>query len=212
MLACDFVVIDFETTGLSPVAGDRITEVAAVRILGGRITGRFESLANSGVRIPPFIEAYTGISQRMVDGAPPSEVVIRDLLAFIGTSPVVAHNASFDQRFLSSECTRARLASSHDDFICTMRLSRRVYPRMASYSLATIANQLKIVYRGAAHRAGADAEVTAELMIKLGSDLKARYSHLSIDALLLRRLMRMPAAKVSSMLTQQTAEVTASKW
>lgn len=64
------VMLDFETTGLSPEAGDRITEVAALRIAEGRVVERFVSLVNCGVRIPPFIVEYTGITQKMVDGAP----------------------------------------------------------------------------------------------------------------------------------------------
>ena len=70
------VMLDFETTGLSPAMGDRITEVAALRIVGGRVTERYVSLINCQVRIPSFITALTGISQAMVDAAPPVARVV----------------------------------------------------------------------------------------------------------------------------------------
>ena len=70
MLKQAVVMLDFETTGLSPAQGARITEVAALRIVDGRITERFVSLVNCGVRIPAEITALTGISQAMVNQAP----------------------------------------------------------------------------------------------------------------------------------------------
>jgi DNA polymerase-3 subunit epsilon len=206
MLSDELVVLDFETTGLSPQRGDRITEVAAVRVRVDKIVDRYESLANCGVRISSFITDYTGISQRMVDGAPPVRAVVRELLRFIGKTSVVAHNASFDQRFLYSECQHSRLPTDYEAFICSMRLSRRVYPSFSSHALGSLAERLGISYRGSAHRAGADAEVTANVMIKLGRDLKARHARLSIDAPLLRKLMKMPVAAAVTKLERLSKE------
>ncbi|MEJ7806111.1 MAG: exonuclease domain-containing protein, partial [Telluria sp.] len=78
------VMLDFETTGLSPAMGDRITEVAALRIVDGKVTERYVSLINCHARIPPFITHLTGISQAMVDAAPPVARVVPELLDFIG--------------------------------------------------------------------------------------------------------------------------------
>jgi DNA polymerase III subunit epsilon len=192
MLSDSFVVIDFETTGFSPTLGDRITEVAAVRIDGNRISDRYQSLVNCGVTISPFITHYTGITQRMVDRAPPAKKVIRELIRFLDNTPVVAHNASFDQRFFRSECQQSGLSEGDRQFICSMRLARRVYPRLTSHGLEFLAKQLRISYRGNAHRAGVDAEVTANVMIRLGRDLTARHTRLLVDAPLLHRLMKMP--------------------
>ncbi|MDQ6647833.1 MAG: 3'-5' exonuclease, partial [Pseudomonadota bacterium] len=94
------VMLDFETTGLSAAGGDRITEVAALRIVDGVVTDRYVTLINCGVRIPSFVSALTGISQRMVDNAPPVKQVLPRLLDFIGDDALAAHNASFDARFL----------------------------------------------------------------------------------------------------------------
>jgi DNA polymerase III subunit epsilon len=200
MFAQELVVLDFETTGLSPDSGDRITEVAALRLKGGTVAGRFQSLVNCGARIPAFITGLTGITQAMVDGAPPVRRVLGQLLTFIGESPIVAHNASFDQRFLRSECELAGRSPRNEPFICSMLISRRIYPELPGHSLPLLARQLKISYRGAAHRAGVDAEVTAHLIFRIGRDLLARHQGLSLDAKLLRRIMKTPVAKVGGML------------
>ena len=100
------IVIDFETTGISPEHGARATEVAAVLISDGRIVGRYQSLMNAGVPIPPFIEALTGISNRMVRQAPSAASVMTQLADFIGDITLVAHNAAFDKKFLQSELER----------------------------------------------------------------------------------------------------------
>src|SRR5476649_3060871 len=102
VFAQPIVMIDFETTGLSPDMGDRITEVAALRIAGGRVVDRYVSLINCGVRIPSFITGLTGITQAMVDGAPPVAQVLPRLLDFIGADALSAHNASFDEKFLKA--------------------------------------------------------------------------------------------------------------
>ena len=206
MLRETLVVIDFETTGLSPDSGDRITEVAAVRVDGEKIVDRYESLVNCGVKVPPFITAYTGITQRMVDMAPPVVKVLRELRAFVGRVPVVAHNASFDQRFYCSECEHVGEPNDGESFICSMRVSRRVYPDLKSHALGALARQLDISYRGAAHRAAADAEVTANLMISIARELQARHSRLSIDARVLRQLMRTPIAGAAAKLDGMCGE------
>ncbi len=100
------VIIDFETTGLSAMQGDRATEVAAVVIDETGIVGRFQSLMNGGRRIPPFVQDLTGISNAMIRQAPRAEEVMRQLLDFIAGRPLVAHNAAFDHRFLGAELDR----------------------------------------------------------------------------------------------------------
>ncbi|MET0280207.1 MAG: 3'-5' exonuclease [Steroidobacteraceae bacterium] len=196
MLHEPLIVLDFETTGLRPEAGDRITEVGLVRIEGGRITARFESLVNCEMRIPDYITAFTGITQRMVDTAPLAQHVLREVVQFIGEAPVVAHNASFDQRFYLRECRRQRVGVVAEPFICSMRVARRVYPEMMSHSLGVLSHSLGLRDCGKAHRAAADAETTAELMLRMGHDVAARHGSAAVSAATLRRLMRMPVARV----------------
>lgn len=195
MLHESLVILDFETTGLSPEQGDRITEVGLVRVEGDHITGRYSSLVNCGVRVPSFISAYTGITQDMVDGAPTVGVVLREMLTFVGESAIVAHGAQFDQRFFANECRHASLpATALPPFLCSLQLARRVHPTLSCHSLGSLAYRLKLPVAGLAHRASADAEVTAELMLSLVQKLGDTYPGVVIDADLLRRLMHSPLA------------------
>jgi DNA polymerase III subunit epsilon len=167
-------VIDFETTGLSPLQGDRATEVAIVLLEDGRIVDRFSSLMNAGVRISPFIENYTGISNAMIEAAPPADVVMAEAARFVGDAPMVAHNASFDRRFWCMELDRLRLAAAHP-FACTLLLSRRLYPEAAQFRLGALASFFDLPSSGRAHRALADAEMAAHLLARILRDLERRY-------------------------------------
>ena len=104
-------VIDFETTGLSPGMGDRTTEVAVVLLENGQIIDRYQSLMNAGVWIPSFIQELTGISNAMIRKAPPVAKVMKELADFVGDVPFLAHNASFDRKFLDAEWSRIRKQS-----------------------------------------------------------------------------------------------------
>ena len=167
-------VIDFETTGLSPAMGDRATEVAIVLVQDGQVVDRFQSLMNAGVRIPPFIEALTGITNKMIAAAPSAREVMAQASRFVGNVPMVAHNASFDRRFWVAELQRAGHAAMQP-FACTMLLSRRLYPQAPNHKLATLADWHGLHYSGRAHRALADAEVAAALLECIQRDLRQRY-------------------------------------
>ncbi len=198
MLHEALVILDFETTGLSPEQGDRITEVGLVRVDGGRIVDRYQSLANCDVHVPRFITTYTGITQQMVDDAPPVEQVMREVSAFIGETTVVAHSASFDQRFFLRECRRLQMSMVIEPFLCSMRLARRVYPDFQSHALGALAHSLQLPACGTAHRAGADAEMTALLMLQMGRDLVQRQQGIRLTAKTLRRVMQMPVARMQA--------------
>ena len=190
------VMIDFETTGLSPDMGDRITEVAALRIEDGRVTERFVSLINCGVRIPSFITGLTGITQAMVDSAPPVEQVLPQLLDFIGGAALAAHNASFDEKFLRAEAARMDMAPGHTATLCSLKLSRRVFPQLSSYKLGDLSAQLGIRFAGSAHRAEADAEVAAQVLLHIGRHLGHTYGFEQVDPALLVSVNKLAAAKV----------------
>jgi DNA polymerase-3 subunit epsilon len=194
------VMLDFETTGLSPAMGDRITEVAALRIVGGRVTERYVSLINCNVRIPSFISALTGITQAMVDGAPPVRRVLPELLDFIGSDTLSAHNASFDEKFLTAESERLGMAPAHQALVCSLKLSRRLFPGMPSYKLGVLSSQLGIRFRSAAHRAESDAEVGAELLIHIGRHLGRTFGMEQVESQLLVSVNKLSAAKVPAYL------------
>jgi DNA polymerase-3 subunit epsilon len=200
------VMLDFETTGLSPAMGDRITEVAALRIVGGQVTERYVSLVNCQARIPSFITQLTGITQAMVDAAPPARQVVPELLDFIGGDTLSAHNASFDEKFLMAEAERLGHACGHADLVCSLKLSRRVFPGMPSYKLGTLSRQLGIAFRSAAHRAEADAEVAAEVLIHIGRHLGTTYGLPQLAPELLVSINKLAAAKVPTWMGKYVAE------
>ena len=170
-------VIDFETTGLSPAMGDRATEIAIVMLEGTKVVARFQSLMNAGVRISRFIEDYTGISNEMIRTAPPAGEVMAQAARFVGGAPLVAHNASFDQRFWAAELGRVGQDAKWDHpFACTMLLSRRLYPQAGSYRLGSLASFHALPCAGRAHRAMADAEVAAALLSRIRGDLQREYA------------------------------------
>lgn len=197
------VMLDFETTGLSPDMGDRITEVAALRIVNGKITERYVSLINCNVRIPSFITGLTGITQAMVDGAPPVSRVVPELLDFIGGDALSAHNASFDEKFLRAEAARLDLAPAHHSLVCSLKLSRRVFPNLASYKLGNLSSQLGIRFASAAHRAESDAEVAAQVLIHIGHHIGATYGIADVGPELLVSVNKLAAAKVHQFLQKQ---------
>jgi DNA polymerase-3 subunit epsilon len=190
------VMLDFETTGLSPAMGDRITEVAALRIVGGRVTERYVSLINCNARIPSFITSLTGITQQMVDDAPPVRRVLPDLLDFIGSDTLSAHNASFDEKFLVAEAGRLGMAPAHQALVCSLKLSRR----MPSYKLGVLSSQLGIRFRSAAHRAESDAEVGAELLNHIGRHLGRSFGVAQVESQVLLSVNKLSAAKVPAFL------------
>lgn len=206
MIQRSIVMLDFETTGMSPEQGARITEVAALRIQDGRICERFVSLVNCQVRIPPFISELTGITQAMVNRAPPASEVVPALVEFIGTDALAAHNASFDEKFLLAESARQQLTPAHQQLICSLKLARRVLPGLGSYKLSSLASELGIRFNGSAHRAEADAEVTAKLLLHIGGQLQQRYELERIDAALFSTINRLSASKVADYLRKQAAE------
>ena len=117
--------IDFETTGLSPESGDRIIEVGIAVLEGGRIVDRYQSFINPQARIPGAVVALTGIDDSMVRTAPKAVDVMPEVLKFVGDLPLVAHNASFDRRFMDSELRRIGQRRTND-FICSLLVARRV--------------------------------------------------------------------------------------
>ena len=194
-------IIDFETTGLSPNMGDRATEVAAVLVENGKVVDRYQSLMNAGMWIPPFIESLTGISNNMISKAPPAEEVMVSLAEFISNVPLVAHNASFDSKFLDAEWSRIKLRRKQD-FACSMLLARRVYPAAPDHKLGTLVNHLKLPSAARHHRALADAEMTAHLWVKMLSDIKQKYDIHSVPHDFLCSLQKVPKAQINSYIGQ----------
>ncbi len=156
----EVVVIDFETTGLSPSYG-RIIEVGAVVTNGREIIRTFSQLMHPGGRIPAEITMITGITNAMVQSMPRPETVMPLFKKFIGDRVILAHNAAFDRKFLLAEMQRAHLTIANP-MLCTMLLARRLVAGVPNYQLTTLAKHCHI-HSQRAHRALDDATTTAHL-------------------------------------------------
>lgn len=189
-------VIDFETTGLSPNSSCRATEIAVVMLENGRIVERYQSLMNAGVRVPAFIEQLTGISNAMLRTAPPAEQVMNEVNEFVGCTPLVAHNASFDQKFWDFELGRIK-RTRLQNFACSLLLARRLMPAAPNHKLGTLTTFARLPHTGQAHRAMADAEMAANLMAHLAAELRDKHGVRELSHDLLCKLQKVPAAKVS---------------
>jgi len=193
------IVLDFETTGMSPDHGDRAIEIGAVKLEGGEVVDRFQCLMNPGVRVNGFIEDYTGITNAMLKQAPPCEEVMGEFSDFIGDSNLVAHNASFDRRFLNAECCRISRGYK-GEFACSMLAARRVYPDAPNHKLGTLVEFNQLPSDGTFHRALADAEMTAHLWLGMLKDINSEYHIECIAFSLMQELSRIPKAAVPDFL------------
>jgi DNA polymerase-3 subunit epsilon len=193
-------VIDFETTGLSPHCGDRTIEVGAVLVSNNQIVDRFQSLMNPKMKISSFIEDYTGITNRMLTKAPDITVVMKKLKKFISTHYLVAHNASFDSKFLDVEFGRIN-HKRKNEFACSMLTARRVYPDAPNHKLVTLVSYKRLKTDGIHHRALADAEMTAHLWIQMIEDIKTSYNRSVVPFGLMQQLGKMPKKKVHEFLS-----------
>lgn len=195
MLADSIAVLDFETTGMSPAQQARATEIGVVIVEGGQIVARYQSLMNSGAWVPPFIEQLTGISNAMLRSAPPAAQVMQEVAEFVGERPLLAHNASFDQKFWDAELALIR-RQRVQPFACSLLLSRRLLPMAPSHKLGNLNKWAGLPDTGKAHRALADAEMAANLTCFMAALLRERHGIADISHALLCNLQRVPAAKM----------------
>ena len=194
-------VIDFETTGLSPALGDRATEVGVVILSNGQIVDSYQSLINPGRPIPAFVQDLTGISDAMVRNAPDATSVMQALHSFVGATPFIAHNASFDAKFLDAEYSRAGLRR-RTEFACSLLLARRMYPQISNHKLGTLVRYLSLPTSGDYHRALADAEMTAHLMARMLADLEKKLDASLVCHEVLTKLQRVPKKTFSDAITR----------
>ncbi|MGZ5675103.1 MAG: exonuclease domain-containing protein [Usitatibacter sp.] len=136
MLAPAISFVDVETTGTTPT-GDRITEIGIVRVEDGELIEEWSSLVNPQCSIPEDIQALTGISNAMVRDAPTFAELRREVLERLEGRLFVAHNARFDYGFIKNEFRRAEIAFTAE-VLCTVRLSRKLYPDAIGHSLDAI--------------------------------------------------------------------------
>jgi DNA polymerase-3 subunit epsilon len=163
------IVLDTETTGLSPDDGHRLVEVAAIELVERMATGRhFHVWVNPGRPMPREAEAVHGLSDAFLADKPPFEAIATELLAFLGSAPIIAHNAPFDQRFLDAELARAGIAPPDAGrWVDTLEIARRRFPG-AKHSLDALCARfgIDLSARGQ-HGALIDARLLADVYVEL---------------------------------------------
>lgn len=159
-----YAIVDIETTG-GHASGNGITEIAICIHNGVKVVDRFHTLINPNQKIPVYITALTGISNAMVATAPTFEEVADEVYAYLHDAVFVAHNVNFDYSFIKHQ-----LKNSGYDLnvkkLCTVRLGRKVFPGLPSYSLGNFCRTMGIEIENR-HRADGDADATATLFTKM---------------------------------------------
>ena len=161
----EFLVVDTETNGLGGDACE-LTEVGAVLVGGGELHDRWETLVPVRAPLSRGIQRFTGITQEMVDEAPPATVSLPELAELLEGRVMVAHSASFDRRVLEQSFRRARLRWPDPPVLCTVAMARRLAPLVRQRKLAALADALGIPVE-TTHRALADAETCARVLCAL---------------------------------------------
>lgn len=200
----ELVILDFETTGLSPDYS-RVIEVGAIIISGTKVVGKLSQLMYPGCSIPYFITDITGITNQMVKGKPSPEKFMPTLKKFIGTRPILAHNASFDQKFLISEMKNIGKRIDNK-FLCTLKLARRLILDAPDYKLTTLTSHLKIktAKEHKAHRALNDVMATLEVWLYIKKYV-TNYIKTSPDFNFFEKLMKQPKNNILKLLDNYIA-------
>lgn len=174
--ALTYAVIDTETTGMNPLLGDRVTEIAVVLVRDGKLAETFGTLINPERSIPPFITSLTHISHEMVKDAPRFADICDELLRFMEGHVFVAHNADFDWKFIRAEVERATGRRLTGPRLCTVKLARRILPQLPSRRLDALSFHYGVA-NDARHRAGGDAAATAQILLRLLAEARDREVH-----------------------------------
>ena len=180
-----YAFVDLETSGVSP-ADDRITEIGIVLVDGDALVEEWSSLVDPGVPIPPEIQALTGITNEMVRGAPRFADLLPEVAARLAGRVFVAHNARFDYGFLKAGFRRAGERFTAD-VLCTVRLSRRLFPQYGSHRLDALIDRHRLPAADR-HRALGDARVIRSFLQALARDADPDETERAV-----RELLRQPA-------------------
>ena len=156
-----FVAFDLETTGLNPPC--KIIEIGGVKVVNGTIVDSFERFVNPEIPIPSYITKITGISDNMISNAQNINNVLPEFLIFIENHTLIAHNASFDMRFVNHYAYQQGLIIKNN-VTDTLAICRKKYPYLKNHKLKTISDYFKITHDNA-HRALSDAMAVASIYL-----------------------------------------------
>jgi DNA polymerase-3 subunit epsilon len=165
--SAEIVVFDVETTGLFPQDGDRIVEIAAMKVKGGKVVDQFYSLVNPKRPIPPEATHINQITEDMVADAPTADAVLPRLIDFISGGCVAGHNARFDMGFLCYELSLfGRRLKDDTPVVDTLKMAKGLLPYLSSYKLSYLARSLGVTVTQT-HRAMADVELTVAVLLRM---------------------------------------------
>ena len=167
-----YAVVDLETTG-SVIGVDEIIEVGIVLVQGGRIVRGFETLVWTDRPIPPWVARLTGLANADLEGAPTFSDVAEELVELLDGCVFVAHDIRFDLPFLRWEFARRGLPRPAVTGLCTLQLSRDLWPDLESRSLPDLARRFGVAHDNP-HRAAADAAATAGVLLEALAEADAR--------------------------------------
>ena len=164
-----YTIIDIETTG-GKFNEEKITEIAIFKLLKNGNISKYHKLINPQKKIQPFVEKLTGLNNKMLENKPVFSEIAKEINSITKGSVFVAHNVKFDYRVLKKEFSRIGM-KFHRDILCTIELSKVVFPNMKSYSLGKLVSNLGIKINNR-HRADGDAEATLNLFIMLTKNIE----------------------------------------
>lgn len=157
----DYVLVDIETTGLSPIT-DEIIEIGAIKVKQNKIVDKYNELIKVNRVISPFITNLTGITNEMLQTGKNPITVYKEFIDFIGENVIIGHNVNFDLGFLTDKCKKYINYNLTNDYVDTMYLARKLVKDTMNYKLGTLAEYFNVSYEGA-HRGLKDVEITYEV-------------------------------------------------
>ncbi len=172
----NYVVFDIETTGLDPEF-DEIIEIGAVKIKDGIKIDTFNSLIKPEYEIDEFITELTGITNGMVENAPSIDEVLPKFMDFIRDYIIIGHNVNFDINFIYDNLEELNIPPITNDFVDTLRISRRLIPELKHHKLSDLANYFNIDTNGS-HRSLKDVEMTLEVLKNLNTMIIEKYQNM----------------------------------
>ena len=176
----DLVLLDLETTGTN-ANRDRVIEIGLIHCRGLQIVDSWSILVNPRIDLSAFIADYTGISESLLSAAPSFAEIADELLQRLDRGLLVAHNASFDYRFLQSEYSRLDF-DYRAPYLCTVKLSRKLFPHEHHHNLDALIRRHKL-HCDSRHRALGDAGVLVDFLRDLPNHCTAKILDQSFDSL-----------------------------
>lgn len=161
----DYVLVDIETTGLSPIYDD-IIEIGAIKVKSNKIVDEYNELIKINRILPAKITELTGITDEMLATGKMPKTVLEEFVEFVGDNVIIGHNVNFDLGFLYDKCKKYLNYYLNNDYIDTLYLARKLVPNSYNHKLGTLAKLFNISYEGA-HRGLKDVEITYEVYNKL---------------------------------------------